>query len=294
MDEAMRKRLIAAQRNEITEHHVYACLARREKDPRNRQVLQRIADDEMRHYEFWRQHTGEAPPPHQGKLVWFDLLAKVLGITFAVKLMEKGEEGAQVNYSEVARSIPDAANVAKDENDHENELTAMIDEERLRYVGSVVLGLSDALVELTGALAGLTLAIRDSRLIAAIGLITGIAAAMSMAASEYLSTKSEDEGGHEPRGKSPLKASLYTGATYSLTVLALVLPFILLSSSLAALGIALATAILIILTFSYYIAVARELPFGRRFAEMAGLSLGVAAVSFGIGYLVRLVFNVEA
>jgi vacuolar iron transporter family protein len=39
--------------------------------------------------------------------------------------------------------------------------------------------------------------------------------------------------------------------------------------------------------------VARDLPFWRRFAEMAGISLGVAAISFGIGYLVRAVFGVD-
>lgn len=291
MDDALRQRLIAAQRNELTEHHVYSRLAAREKDPHNRQVLHRIADDEKRHYEFWGEHTGAAPPPHRLKIAWYVWMARLMGITFAIKMMEKGEQGAQVNYGQVARTIPEAQAVADDENDHENELMAMIDEERLRYVGSVVLGLSDALVELTGALAGLTLAIRESRLIAAIGLITGVAAAMSMAASAYLSAKADDPGEHGR--KSPLRSALYTGATYILTVLILVVPFILLPWPLLALGIALACALAIILAFSYYMAVARELPLGPRFLEMAGLSLGVAAISFGIGYLVRLVFHMD-
>lgn len=291
MDAALRQRLIAAQRNEITEHHVYLNLARREKDPHNRQVLEHIAADEKRHYEFWGEHTGEAPPPHRWKVAWFDWMARLMGITFAIRTMEKGEQGAQINYGEVARTIPEAQAVADDENAHENELMALIDEERLRYVGSVVLGLSDALVELTGALAGMTLALQNSRLIAAIGLITGVAASMSMAASAYLSAKTEGD----PDGtKSPLLSALYTGGTYILTVLILVLPFILLPWPLLSLGIALASALLIILAFSYYVSVAREQPFAGRFLEMAGLSLGVAAVSFGIGYVVRIVFNVEA
>ena len=73
--------------------------------------------------------------------------------------------------------------------------------EPYRYTGSIVLGLNDALVELTGALAGLTLALQDTKLIALTGSITGIAAALSMGASEYLSTKSEDVD------RSPVKAS---------------------------------------------------------------------------------------
>ena len=46
----------------------------------------------------------------------------------------------------------------------------MLDEERLRYIGSVVLGLNDALIELTGALAGLTLALQNTQLNLLLGL----------------------------------------------------------------------------------------------------------------------------
>lgn len=111
------------------------------------------------------------------------------GFTFAAKLLEKGEAEAPALYGEAARRLPEAASILADEDLHEEELLEMLDEERLRYASSVVLGLNDALVELTGALAGLTLALRNVQLIALSGLITGIAAAFSMAASEYLSTQ---------------------------------------------------------------------------------------------------------
>ena len=42
---------------------------------------------------------------------------------------------------------------------NESALLQLLDEEKLRYTGSIVLGLNDVLVELTGALAGLTLAL---------------------------------------------------------------------------------------------------------------------------------------
>lgn len=85
----------------------------------------------------------------------------------------------------------------------------------------MVLGLNDALVELTGVLAGLTLALQNTRLVAMTGFITGIAASLSMSASEYLSAKSE-EGPQDP-----LKASIYTGSAYVLTVLFLIFPYLL-------------------------------------------------------------------
>jgi VIT1/CCC1 family predicted Fe2+/Mn2+ transporter len=289
MDESLKRQLVQSQRNEITEHHVYLALAKRQKDAHNRQVLERIAADEKRHYEFWGTHTGLTPPPNRWMVWKFVWMARLFGLTFAIKFMEKGEEKAQVNYTEVAKSIPDAEAIARDEHEHENELTAMIDEERLRYVGSIVLGLNDALVELTGALAGFTLALRDSRLIAVIGLITGVAAALSMGASEYLSTKAESD-----EGRTPGKAAVYTTIAYIFTVAVLVGPFFLLNNPLVALGLTVTGALLVILAFTYYVSVARDLPFWRRFLEMAGLSLGVAAVSFGIGYLLQRFVGVEA
>jgi VIT1/CCC1 family predicted Fe2+/Mn2+ transporter len=150
-----------------------------------------------------------------------------------------------------------------------------------------VLGLNDALVELTGALAGLTLAFQNTRLIAIAGLITGIAASFSMGASEYLSNKSE---GNNERA---LPSSLYTGIAYIITVVLLIMPYLLLDNYFLCLAITLVVAVLIILFFNYYISVAKDLNFKKRFLEMAILSLGVAALTFGISYFVRMFFGVE-
>jgi VIT1/CCC1 family predicted Fe2+/Mn2+ transporter len=59
------------------------------------------------------------------------------------------------------------------------------------------------------------------------------------------------------------------------------------------LGVTLVIAILIILCFTFYISVAQDLPFKRRFFEMAGISLGVSAISFVIGYLVKGFLGVD-
>ncbi|HQH53927.1 MAG TPA: VIT1/CCC1 family protein, partial [Candidatus Hydrogenedentes bacterium] len=179
----LRRQLLAMQRNEITEYHVYKRLAQRQTDTHNRDVLQRIAEEERNHHDFWQGYTGVPANPSRLQITLYPLMARLLGLTFAVKLMERGEESAQLNYEAVAGIIPEAKRVLEEEEEHERRLLAILDEEWLQYIGSIVLGLSDALVELTGALAGLTLALANSRLIALIGLITGIAAAMSMAAS---------------------------------------------------------------------------------------------------------------
>lgn len=287
LDEAMRRSLLRSQRNEITEYHIYSRLATATRDPHNRRVLSRIAHDEREHYDFWKQYTRRDVPPNRLKVMWYVLVARLLGLTFGIRLMERGEEQAQVVYDQVAQELPSAERIVDDEDRHEHELIEMIDEERLRYVGSVVLGLNDALVELTGMLAGLTLALQNARLIGMTGLITGIAASLSMAASEYLSTKTEQGD------RDPLKASLYTGTAYVITVAALIIPYLTLANYLVALGITLINAMLIILFFTFYISVAQGVAFRRRFLEMALISFAVAIASFGIGYLVRELLGVD-
>jgi len=154
--------------------------------------------------------------------------------------------------------------IIEDEERHKDELIGMIDEERLNYIGSIVLGLNDALVELTG-------------------VITGISAAFSMGASDYLATRQEG-------GENPIKSSIYTGVAYIFTVTLLVLPFLLITNYFVSLGATLGIAVLIIFIFNYYISVAKAF---KRFIEMASISLGGAAISFIIGILVKQFVGIE-
>lgn len=285
--ESVRQQLLAFQKSEITEHHVYKRLARSLKSGENARILEEIAADELRHYQTWKRYTGQDVSPRWFMVWFYHLISIVFGFTFGLKLMESGEQSAQKHYDQIAAVVPEAVQFEAEEDAHEQRLLAMLDEERLHYAGSVVLGLNDALVELTGALAGLTLALQNVRLIALSGLITGIAASLSMAASEYLSTRSEQSNKH------PVRAAIYTGIAYIITVTLLILPYLLIRNYYLDLGMALGVAVLIIAAFNYYIAVAQEESFRRRFLEMAGLSLSVAAISFLVGYLIRQWLGIE-
>ena len=163
--------------------------------------------------------------------------------------MERGEDLSVAVYRRLGGKLPEVAEAIADEQRHEEDLLQLLQTGELRYAGSFVLGLNDALVELTGALAGLTLALRDTRLIGVVALITGLAATMAMAASEYLAT------------------------------------------ALAALAISLALGVLIVLAFTFYTATTKGVSFPRRFRQMAVISLGVAAVNFGIGCLINRAFG---
>lgn len=282
----LRAKLRKAARNEITEHYIYLAVAARTRDAHNREVIQKIAAEERGHYERWRGLLGEDIRPQRWKVWMYATVASILGLSFTLRFMEKGESLAQHFYDDLASAVPDAAAVIQDEQRHEGELLSLIDEEFLQFVSSFVLGINDALVELTGALAGLTLALSNSRLIATVGFITGIAASLSMASAQYLSTKEE-------QGKSAAKAGVLTGISYIITVILLILPFLLIPSAIIALPVTLLIAVLIIFLFTFYVSVAKQQPFKPRFLEMAGISLSVAAVNFGIGFLVKKYFGVD-
>ena len=223
------KKFIRLQRNEYTESIVYDRLASIEKNTSNSKVLRMISAEEKAHYYTLKKYTNTEVKPNRWRIAKYYWLARILGITFAIKLMESSENSAHQEYARYTE-CEDLQRLSREEEIHEEKLIGLINEERLEYMGSVVLGLNDALVEFTGALAGFTLALSDHKLIALTGSITGIAAALSMASSEYLSTKSEGD-----KSKHPAKAAIYTGIAYIITVVALVTPFILISNVLIAL-----------------------------------------------------------
>ncbi|MDK2372394.1 MAG: VIT1/CCC1 transporter family protein [Candidatus Korarchaeota archaeon] len=279
------KALLEFQRNEITEYNVYLSLAQR-VDEENRKVLERIARDELRHYSILRKYTGRDVEPDAKKVFLYSVISKIFGVTFTIKLMERTEESAQEGYRGIMEEVPEAATLLREEEDHEDQLIELVKEERVEYVGSMVLGLNDALVELTGALAGLTLALQNSKLIGIAGLIMGVAASLSMAASEYLSRKSEGLG-------NPMKGAFYTGIAYILTVILMITPFLSLTNPYIALLLMLGLTVIIVGLFSFYVAVVKDQSALRMFLEMLAISFGVAVVSFLVGWIARAALGVE-
>ncbi|MDD4980092.1 MAG: VIT1/CCC1 transporter family protein [Candidatus Omnitrophica bacterium] len=288
LNQNLKEKVLKAQRNEITDHIVYRRLSSIVKIREHSEILRKISQEELEHYGIFKDITNQEPAPDRLKIFFYVFISKVFGLNFGLRLMEKGEDLAKDTYEAIKELSPKIEEIIRDESRHENELLDLIDEERLKYVSSMVLGLNDALVELTGALAGFTLAIQNTRLIGMVGLITGIAASMSMAASEYLSTKQEETE------KSPLKASIYTGFAYVGTVILLIFPYLIFKNIFICLGFVLSNSLLVILIFTFYISVAKGLNFRKRFFEMAGLSLSIAIINFFIGLIIKNVFGIEA
>lgn len=283
------KRLfLTCQQEEMTDHAVYTKIAKREKNPANKKILTEIAKDEMKHAQVWKSYTGQDIGPNRLKVFFYSILSIIMGYTFIIKFMERGEYFGGKLYEQIEENVPELPGIIRDEQAHEDKLMAMLDEERLNYVGDMVLGLNDALVELTGTIAGLTFALGNTRLVALSGIITGISATLSMAASNYLAQKA---GGSE----NALKSSIYTGVAYLITVIFLVLPYLIFPNDAAiyALITMLIIVVLIILFFTFYTSVAKSEPFRPQFLRMVTISLGVAVISFLIGLLAKEILGVD-
>lgn len=290
MNKVERRRLIRLQRMERTEMEVYRRLANREKKAENKNILQKISMQENNHYNLLKEKTGEDVDYSKFRVYFHVITSIFLGLTFSLKLMEKTEQNAAQEYRDLGYD-----DIAEEEDEHEKELLSLLEEDALNYLSSIILGLSDALVELTGALAGLTFAFQELRVVALAGLVTGISASFSMAASEFLATKEENSN------RSPIKAALFTGSAYIITVFLLVTPYLLLTDNseiifglephIQALIITFINGLLIIALFNFYVSVAQDKSFNRRFIEMVIILLIVTIISFLIGLILRESFG---
>lgn len=281
MDIKLKKQILQFQKNEITEYFIYKKIAETATVQHNKDILLKIAEEEKGHYLKWKKYTKQEVSPDRIRIFLFYWIARLFGFTFSIKLMERGEEGAKDNYGLLVGKIDGIDKILYDEGLHEEELIEILDEDRLKYVGAVVLGLNDALVELLGTLAGLTLALQNSKLIAISTSIVGIAAALSMGSSEYLQSRTEKTE------KKPLKAAFVTTFAYLVTVVVLLIPYFIISNYYVSFAGALIAAVIIIVVFNYYISVVHDEHFTKRFLEMLIVSLSVAVISFLFGYGVR-------
>ena len=276
------------QKDEVTASKLYYVLAGKIKDEKNKEIMLKMAQEENAHSLIWKQYTKQDIKPNLFKVFFYSIVNYLLGYTFVIKLLEANEYDGISSMESVKDDFPEIEHIIAQEKAHEKYLIDMLDEERLNYTGAMVLGLNDALVELTGAIAGLTFVLMNTKLIAMSGVITGIAATLSMASSNYLAERANGNS-------NAIKASIYTGIAYLITVVFLTLPYLLLPNNMyvAALLSMIAIVVTLIYSFSFYIATVKSEKVMPRFLEMAGISLSVALISFLIGLLAKFCFGIE-
>ena len=281
-------------RNELTEHIVYHKLAEREKNPANREALERMSTQEGSHHEFWKSllPANTEIKPYPSGLIIFPLLRTFLGVTFTAKLLESHEKDAVAKYQAVFPHVPKEhqarfEEIINDEKSHELSLIGQVKERRVAYIGFVALGLADAIVEITGTHAGF-LGVTGSTLIAGVsGIIVGFAAAISMGSAAYLQAKQDPE-------RSPIVSAVITGVSYLFAVICLALPYFLIRTMLTAFVTSTCVGLLLLAGFTYYGAIVFERKFITEFSESAFLMLGTALATYVLGTIVGKVFDLNA
>jgi len=260
LNDNLKRVLMGIQRKEITEHSVYKRLSEKAKG-KNSEVLKKISEDEFGHYNEWKNYSKLDVPPSRLSIWKYLLIWRFFGLMFMMKLMEGNEEKAQVKYSGIVGVFPSAKQILAEEIEHEKLLITMIDEKRLDYLSVIISGLNDALIELSGELAGFTFALQNPALIGFAGLIAGVAQFLSSSASEmeiFLTERTTEN-------KEAIKKSLFEGSIYLLTVFFLVTPFFLVNDPFFAMTISGFNSVVTIIFFTYYVSIVKELALKKMF-----------------------------
>lgn len=290
-------RVIASEfaKDEHLDYNVYRALARVERNENRRRVLERLAETEQRHFHFWLKFLDGYKPSLKVKLypLLLVLLRFLFGVTFVVKLFEAGEEHAVEKYKmaldlmETPEDKRALEEIIKDELEHEQYFVGQLDEAVVKYMSALVLGMADAIIEITGTHAGALGTTSSSIITGVVGLVVGVSAAISMASASYLQTKHE-------LGKSPTIAALVTGVGYVVAAVLMSLPYFLIENIYAAFATSIAVSVLLALTFTFQGSVYTGADFRREFAQTVALLLGVAALAYVMGDALSAAFGIKS
>ena len=287
-----RRDLVRYCEDEYTDHQVYQKLADRETDFGRKEILEKLSRQEEEHFKFWEgQVDGYTPQPRRFLVNFVLLLRYFFGVTFAVKFLERHENQVIEEYRRVRPLLDGEAaarldQILRDEEQHEEFFISQINEGVVKYLGSIVLGLADAIIEITGVHAGFLGVTSSTTMAGVAGLIVGFAAAISMGTAAYLQAKQSTE-------RNPTTSALITGISYIVAVVFLALPYFLTGNMLLAFVLSLSVAMLLTAYFTFYSAVLFERGFVKEFLQSASLTLGTAIATYLFGEFLGRVFGVQ-
>ena len=281
--------------DEYTDYLVYKRLSEssRTKSPRLKDALSRLAETERGHYEFWKKYVSDLKIHASNRTIYLTLLFRfIFGMTFAVKYLENHESVVIQRYKSISQLIPEPDKqrfneIVKDEQEHEKMFMNEMQSSYVKYISFVVLGLADAIVEISGIHAGSLGIYSSTELTGLAGIVAGASASIAMASAAYAQAKQGEFKG------SPSISAVATGISYFVNAVILATPYFLTKTMSAAIGTSIVFAIIIIAFTSYYNSVVSEGNFKRDFAELAGIMLGASGALFVFGLLIRSVLGIS-
>lgn len=266
---------------------LYDRLSKRVMESSFAETLAQLSATERRHFEFWKKFLPDTEPRFsKTKLYLVLFFYRLFGVTFAIRYLERHESRTIKEYKSVEPLMPAEDREAfgallGDEEQHEKEFSDRVETSSIRYISFVVLGLADALVEISGINAG-SLGIYALTEIAGLaGIVAGGAASLAMASAAFAQAKQGFQG-------SARLSAIYTGASYFVTAVSLAAPYFLTKDMFDALGASLTLAVVILAVATYYSSVISGKPFPREFAEILLILFGATAALFLFGYFIRI------
>ncbi len=209
-------------RREVEAAATYRHLAGREDDPKRRDILNRLADQEDHHAARWAERiaaaTGRTPDRHavERGVSWFK---RISDPHVVLHRLEQEENQAEAEYEQLMIRLTDPADrqiaeeAKNEERDHavilrtlaggprptpRSALDSILRRERWHvrggsWIGDAIYGVNDGLGAVFGIVSGMAGYTGGSEVVLAAGLAGTMASALSMGAGAYLASKSERE-----------------------------------------------------------------------------------------------------
>ena len=209
-------------RREVEAAHTYKLLAGREREPKRRDLLLKMAEQEDKHAARWAERivlaTGHAPDPAEVErgLTWFQRIGDP---ALVFQRLEQEENQAEAEYDQLLTRLSNptdrqiAEDAMREERDHavvlrvlaggpmptpRSALDTILRRERWHvrgtgWIGDAIYGVNDGLGAVFGIVSGMAGYTGGSEVVLAAGLAGTLASALSMGAGAYLSSKSQRE-----------------------------------------------------------------------------------------------------
>ena len=209
-------------RREVEAASTYKHLANREHDPKRKDILMRLADQEEKHAARWSERiataTGRVPDRKEVErgLSWFQ---RISDPNVVLQRLEQEENKAEDEYNQLMARLSDPADrkIAEEamleERDHavilrtlaggpmpspRSALDSILRRERWHvrghgWIGDAIYGVNDGLGAVFGIVSGMAGYTGGSEVVLAAGLAGTLASALSMGAGAYLAAKSQRE-----------------------------------------------------------------------------------------------------
>ncbi|EQB65129.1 MAG: VIT1/CCC1 family protein [Thermoplasmataceae archaeon] len=311
--------------DEITDREFYRKLALITREKNIKDNLVKLSNIENEHAQFWKKMANkkgislDSVKVKSGKIRLLIFLSRIIGRNLTINILEKGEIESIYKYRNYIESKDaegpeknDISNIINEEINHEEIFQSFSPDkdEQLEDSRGIIYGMSDGLVEILAAIAGLSEIIGNHILVALSGLVVAIGGTISMSLGAYLARVSESEyrislfkkeqiikkGSrrtddiNKEKAKSR-KAASVVGISYIMGAVIPIIPFLFFTNFMALIISVILVAIAQAISNSI-IALSLNTNISKAAGRAAMLSLAAAFITYFVGFAFHQYMNI--